>query len=131
MEREVPFMPSNRRVSCTMVPPSSRTWICRLASCSMACCTKRIEFTFLVSVRVPSGPPGRRIERFTSARIERSEEHTSELQSLMRISYAVFCLKTKKKETHNKRTINSPLNDNHYIITNEQHDYRCTSRNIE
>src|SRR3546814_1228605 len=30
--------------------------------------------------------------------IERSEEHTSELQSLMRISYAVFCL--KKKNTH-------------------------------
>src|SRR3546814_7018114 len=28
----------------------------------------------------------------------RSEEHTSELQSLMRISYAVFCLKTKKKD---------------------------------
>src|SRR3546814_2176796 len=31
----------------------------------------------------------------------RSEEHTSELQSLMRISYAVFCL--KKKKTYNKR----------------------------
>src|SRR3546814_7549570 len=31
--------------------------------------------------------------------IERSEEHTSELQSLMRISYAVFCLKKKKKNT--------------------------------
>src|SRR3546814_3183965 len=30
----------------------------------------------------------------------RSEEHTSELQSLMRISYAVFCLKKKKKKTH-------------------------------
>src|SRR3546814_6859682 len=29
---------------------------------------------------------------------ERSEEHTSELQSLMRISYAVFCLKNKKKQ---------------------------------
>src|SRR3546814_2982370 len=29
----------------------------------------------------------------------RSEEHTSELQSLMRISYAVFCLKQKKKQT--------------------------------
>src|SRR3546814_7674725 len=29
---------------------------------------------------------------------ERSEEHTSELQSLMRISYAVFCLKKKTKE---------------------------------
>src|SRR3546814_3602088 len=34
----------------------------------------------------------------------RSEEHTSELQSLMRISYAVFCLK-KKKNKHNKHTI--------------------------
>src|SRR3546814_1391731 len=32
-----------------------------------------------------------------AARRRRSEEHTSELQSLMRISYAVFCLKTKKK----------------------------------
>src|SRR3546814_3658189 len=31
----------------------------------------------------------------------RSEEHTSELQSLMRISYAVFCLKKKKKKKHN------------------------------
>src|SRR3546814_1347903 len=30
----------------------------------------------------------------------RSEEHTSELQSLMRISYAVFCLKKKKQERH-------------------------------
>src|SRR3546814_9298130 len=34
----------------------------------------------------------------------RSEEHTSELQSLMRISYAVFCLKKKKK--HNERITN-------------------------
>src|SRR3546814_6285242 len=32
--------------------------------------------------------------------IVRSEEHTSELQSLMRISYAVFCLKKKKKKNH-------------------------------
>src|SRR3546814_10465940 len=37
----------------------------------------------------------------------RSEEHTSELQSLMRISYAVFCLKQKKKpkKTAHKQTI--------------------------
>src|SRR3546814_5667305 len=34
----------------------------------------------------------------------RSEEHTSELQSLMRISYAVFCLKKKKKEIKNTNT---------------------------
>src|SRR3546814_2107865 len=32
----------------------------------------------------------------------RSEEHTSELQSLMRISYAVFCLQKKKHKQHNK-----------------------------
>src|SRR3546814_6489129 len=39
-------------------------------------------------------------------RLERSEEHTSELQSLMRISYAVFCLKKKTKlpETYSKQT---------------------------
>src|SRR3546814_9878069 len=34
----------------------------------------------------------------------RSEEHTSELQSLMRISYAVFCLKTKKAQTTSHTT---------------------------
>src|SRR3546814_5147609 len=39
---------------------------------------------------------------------ERSEEHTSELQSLMRISYAVFCLKKKKKK---KKTINNKKQD--------------------
>src|SRR3546814_6873143 len=39
---------------------------------------------------------------------ERSEEHTSELQSLMRISYAVFCLK-KKKQKHTTTTTESPL----------------------
>src|SRR3546814_3233579 len=33
----------------------------------------------------------------------RSEEHTSELQSIMRISYAVFCLKKKKTLTYNKK----------------------------
>src|SRR3546814_8509445 len=36
----------------------------------------------------------------TSGHQERSEEHTSELQSLMRISYAVFCLKKKKIATN-------------------------------
>src|SRR3546814_7347929 len=43
---------------------------------------------------------------------DRSEEHTSELQSLMRISYAVFCLKKKKK-------------NNNYATTNDKiyHEY--------
>src|SRR3546814_8011302 len=35
---------------------------------------------------------------------DRSEEHTSELQSLMRISYAVFCLKKKKQQTQIRKT---------------------------
>src|SRR3546814_2110627 len=35
----------------------------------------------------------------------RSEEHTSELQSLMRISYAVFCLKKKKTNIHNTKRL--------------------------
>src|SRR3546814_8063364 len=37
----------------------------------------------------------------------RSEEHTSELQSLMRISYAVFCLKKKTKTTADKKKYNT------------------------
>src|SRR3546814_3782484 len=36
--------------------------------------------------------------------VMRSEEHTSELQSLMRISYAVFCLKKKKQAVHTHDT---------------------------
>src|SRR3546814_4387368 len=42
------------------------------------------------------------------ARIERSEEHTSELQSLMRISYAVFCLKKKRKRSKSIISIFNP-----------------------
>src|SRR3546814_2911391 len=40
----------------------------------------------------------------------RSEEHTSELQSLMRISYAVFCLKKKKKKQKQKHELNTTTN---------------------
>src|SRR3546814_241667 len=39
------------------------------------------------------GSPGIYARSFMEGRISRSEEHTSELQSLMRISYAVFCFK--------------------------------------
>src|SRR3546814_9685824 len=38
--------------------------------------------------------------------LKRSEEHTSELQSLMRISYAVFCLKKKKEKNKKDKTTN-------------------------
>src|SRR3546814_9205533 len=56
------------------------------------------------------------ISRHVSPSLRRSEEHTSELQSLMRISYAVFCLKKKNKnqalkvkESKNKTT--KPVNE--------------------
>src|SRR3546814_1295412 len=52
--------------------------------------------------------------------LSRSEEHTSELQSLMRISYAVFCLKKKKTEYHYQR--NKKYTIRHNTINNyEKH----------
>src|SRR3546814_7377121 len=50
-----------------------------------------------------SGKDPTKVDR-SAAYVSRSEEHTSELQSLMRISYAVFCLKKKKRNNHNKTT---------------------------
>src|SRR3546814_9032120 len=49
--------------------------------------------------------------------LARSEEHTSELQSLMRISYAVFCLKKKKKHIATSYT---QQRDNHIYRINNQ-----------
>src|SRR3546814_7407485 len=51
----------------------------------------------------------------------RSEEHTSELQSLMRISYAVFCLKKKKK-------LNSITNNNTSDNIQESHNEQYTTQ---
>src|SRR3546814_4410946 len=53
---------------------------------------RREELCLLMVVRQTESRAGLWMGEF-----ERSEEHTSELQSLMRISYAVFCLKKKKK----------------------------------
>src|SRR3546814_10340307 len=48
--------------------------------------------------------------RFGASQFTRSEEHTSELQSLMRISYAVFCLKKKKKTINTNNNHKTPIN---------------------
>src|SRR3546814_1979448 len=63
---------------------------------------------------------------------DRSEEHTSELQSLMRISYAVFCLKKKKTLTYNihsqsfshqvKTDLKNGLTNNKHTV--QQHPYQ-------
>src|SRR3546814_7828404 len=51
----------------------------------------------------------RELRRTHGAGAIRSEEHTSELQSLMRISYAVFCLKKKKKKNNTTTLYSTPL----------------------
>src|SRR3546814_10077657 len=63
----------------------------------------------------PPDPPLLRV----AAHAGRSEEHTSELQSLMRISYAVFCLKKKKKQTihiytHQQNVYKKPTKHNQH-----------------
>src|SRR3546814_16848947 len=71
--------------------------------------------TLFRSGRCPAAPPARRRRRgparsseraAAGSRRDRSEEHTSELQSLMRISYAVFCLKKKIHNRKNKKSNN-------------------------
>src|SRR3546814_1030455 len=53
--------------------------------------------------------------------VPRSEEHTSELQSLMRISYAVFCLKKKKKkQTITKDEHKNKQPHNHKVLANKR-----------
>src|SRR3546814_8040444 len=53
--------------------------------------------TIVHNVELKPGKGGQ-IARAAGTYVQRSEEHTSELQSLMRISYAVFCLKKKKQQ---------------------------------
>src|SRR3546814_7185049 len=52
--------------------------------------------------------------------LRRSEEHTSELQSLMRISYAVFCLK-KQKSTNANHTSHKPTTTSKRMTTSNEH----------
>src|SRR3546814_3744981 len=60
-------------------------------------------FADLDSRRIERGNRGALGHAVSSCR-RRSEEHTSELQSLMRISYAVFCLKKKKTKKRDEKT---------------------------
>src|SRR3546814_3851118 len=65
------------------------------------------------------------LEALRRARHLRSEEHTSELQSLMRISYAVFCLKKKNKQNTKEHTITHPQkkdNKHHTSLYSTRHN---------
>src|SRR3546814_4366827 len=70
---------------------SDRERECRLLGGDQRARGKRLRRTFAARLFADVG---------VAARDRRSEEHTSELQSLMRISYAVFCLKKKKYTIH-------------------------------
>src|SRR3546814_1465431 len=65
------------------------------AGCSARRCGASIATRLLIKQLATKPPPA--TARKTAKSQNRSEEHTSELQSLMRISYAVFCLKKTKK----------------------------------
>src|SRR3546814_3110602 len=88
-----------------------RTWavqmlevaLSRRMCCSRVCSARRYAGRPAASTETPTRRPGSWRSRPDDTR---SEEHTSELQSLMRISYAVFCLKKKKK--HAERNQSSP-----------------------
>src|SRR3546814_2224216 len=61
--------------------------------------------------------------------IDRSEEHTSELQSLMRISYAVFCM--KKKRQYNRNThMNTHIVNTEVISTHRYHNMQTNRMKI-
>src|SRR3546814_9440308 len=71
---------------------------------------------------------GRRSTKLTSSTgsqspASRSEEHTSELQSLMRISYAVFCLKKKKKPNKSTTNLHVPKAVQTHNSTNRRPNY--------
>src|SRR3546814_6252110 len=89
---------------------SARSWHsdngCRWRSDSRLSCWSTAPTLHRVRPGGHCGPPGclqfpSRISTKARADIPRSEEHTSELLSLMRISYAVFCLKKKNNKLQN------------------------------
>src|SRR3546814_8732533 len=73
--------------------------------------TRRNVDEALVCSRLCARPVARRRATRKEVNAVRSEEHTSELQSLMRISYAVFCLK-KKKQTKLNEPYTQPQQNN-------------------
>src|SRR3546814_4604298 len=65
----------------------------------------RSRLNLVISSAWAGAAAGRIARRMPQKSARRSEEHTSELQSLMRISYAVFCLKKKNNKSHKTRKV--------------------------
>src|SRR3546814_6036701 len=94
-------------------PPmrSSRSW----TSWCRACCSRSwsCSWAWWLPARVPR-------DSWVVRSAYRSEEHTSELQSLMRTSYAVFCLK-QKKQTKRGPHLEHPYDETNDITYSEPH----------
>src|SRR3546814_7872163 len=93
------FRSTTRSIRSPSVPVSARS------ACTNSALSARTAFNSTASACA------------SASECRRSEEHTSELQSLMRISYAVFCLKKKKNIDDN----------NHYNTATHNHQYKHIS----
>src|SRR3546814_2239374 len=102
----------NRTVSWQMSMPRSNsrssTWRSDSGNRAYIITVRRITSGELLKAKRICHPPKLRTA-LVRLKLIRSEEHTSELQSLMRISYAVFCLKKKKQTQLKLRTRQPPL----------------------
>src|SRR3546814_7436740 len=93
-------------------------------------------YTTLFRSRRPAPRPADRVKSGQDPPIvarKRSEEHTSELQSLMRISYAVFCLKKKKTKSsdHNNTSSNVSLKNKYIRDVQDTHTTMSQQQDIK
>src|SRR3546814_7123906 len=79
---------------------SDRRWSYVAGAGALYCLAERCWSSPMTASLASPGGGQDAVGPIGTPRVNRSEEHTSELQSLMRISYAVFCLKKKKKSNY-------------------------------
>src|SRR3546814_6960253 len=92
--------------------PSTQSWMWSMAALAAEAAEDRPRASMIAAPRLPT--VGMTVSAFHAASLifsfsdsplARSEEHTSELKSLMRLSYAVFCLEKNTQHTPSKDTI--------------------------
>src|SRR3546814_5033088 len=81
-----------------VIPDKSLMVLGLIAFCSMVCEGAMFDWSVIYFKKIVLAEKAWIAAGYTAFMCTRSEEHTSELQSLMRISYAVFCLKKKNKK---------------------------------
>src|SRR3546814_7157959 len=111
-----------KRVICRKAGPvggtSSHRWG-KMVSAAAWRASPRLTERASARAALRSRPVRLAVQVATAATFRRSEEHTSELQSLMRISYAVFCLK-KKNQGNTDPALNSTIPEEHTYDVHEQ-----------